>query len=76
MAIPQDMIEAFELLLQAVRNNEVVLIETFDLKEEKKAYLICITRQAGTHTKINPFACMFSENPYERYLHEVNDERN
>lgn len=60
--------QEFEKLRTAIKNNKVILMECFDMKEEKHATLIVVAESKNDNMILEPFALMFDENPVERFI--------
>jgi hypothetical protein len=65
MAIPEGYIHNFNLLLEAVKNGDVALVECQDKASHKLVYVIVALNRSETEIAFAPLAKLFDGNPYD-----------
>lgn len=68
MAIPQELISDFELLVQYAQRGKIALLETTDITTGEPVYAIVGTESLGGDPLLTPLAKMFIGDPFKQLV--------
>lgn len=60
----------YQLLLKAIKNNDVKMVNCTDRKTGKEIKLVCIVSASPEGPSYIPIAQMLEDNPYENFVYK------